>query len=95
MSGGYADCGDCVIDCGSRAAGNGLPAARFPHSISAACVAVALTLCCVTTAGDERTQPDAGGTWPPPWFGMIEGSETDLSERIDDILRAELGRHIS
>jgi hypothetical protein len=49
----------------------------------------------VTTAGDERSQPEAAGTWPPPWFGMIEGSEPDLSERIGDVLRAELGRDIS
>ncbi len=33
-----------------------------------------------------------GGEWPPAWFGAIEGSSPDLSERIDEILGAELGR---
>ncbi|MEV6409878.1 hypothetical protein [Kribbella sp. NPDC051718] len=39
----------------------------------------------------ERPQPT--GTWPPPWFGSVEGSRPDLSENHEDILRAELGRN--
>ncbi|GAA1549886.1 hypothetical protein [Kribbella lupini] len=37
-------------------------------------------------------RPRGSGTWPPAWFGSIEGSSTDISERADEILRAELGR---
>ncbi|TCO48438.1 hypothetical protein EV646_104257 [Kribbella antiqua] len=32
------------------------------------------------------------GSWPPSWFGAVAGSRPDLSEHIDDILRAEFGR---
>ena len=32
------------------------------------------------------------GNWPPSWFGAVAGSRPDLSEHIDDILRAEFGR---
>jgi hypothetical protein len=41
-------------------------------------------------AGAEPAQ--GTGEWPPAWFGAIEGSTPDLSERIDEILGAELGR---
>ena len=34
----------------------------------------------------------ASGAWPPPWFGSVEGSRPDLSEHLDDILRAEFVR---
>ena len=36
----------------------------------------------------------ATGTWPPAWFGSIEGTPPDLSEHIDDILGAEFGRNL-
>jgi hypothetical protein len=42
-------------------------------------------------AREERPQPT--GSWPPPWFGSVEGSRPDLSENHEDILRAELGRN--
>jgi hypothetical protein len=42
---------------------------------------------------EARTErPRVSGTWPPAWFGSIEGSSTDISERAEEILRAELGR---
>jgi hypothetical protein len=41
-------------------------------------------------ARSER--PRGSDTWPPAWFGSIEGSSTDISERADEILRAEMGR---
>jgi hypothetical protein len=42
---------------------------------------------------EARTErPRGSGTWPPAWFGSIEGSSTDISERADEILRAVLGR---
>jgi hypothetical protein len=34
----------------------------------------------------------SAGTWPPSWFGSVAGSRPDLSEHVDDILRAEFGR---
>jgi hypothetical protein len=33
----------------------------------------------------------AGGTWPPGWFGAGQAREPDISERVDEILRGELG----
>lgn len=42
---------------------------------------------------DVHPEPiSGGGEWPPAWFGAIEGSRPDLSEHVDEILRAELGR---
>lgn len=40
----------------------------------------------------QAPSPAGSGAWPPAWFGSIEGSRPDLSEHIDDILRAEFGR---
>ncbi|GAB3811880.1 hypothetical protein [Kribbella italica] len=40
----------------------------------------------------RNEHPRGSGTWPPAWFGSIEGSATDISERADEILRAEMGR---
>jgi anti-sigma factor RsiW len=31
------------------------------------------------------------GTWPPRWFGAAQAREPDISERVDEILRGELG----
>ncbi|WP_432941371.1 hypothetical protein ACQPXM_33480 [Kribbella sp. CA-253562] len=42
---------------------------------------------------EARTERSRGsGSWPPAWFGSVEGSSTDVSERVDEILRAEFGR---
>jgi hypothetical protein len=30
--------------------------------------------------------------WPPRWFGAAPGREPDISERVDEILRNEIGR---
>ena len=35
----------------------------------------------------------SSGTWPPAWFGSIEGTPPDFSEHIDEILSAEFGRN--
>ena len=32
------------------------------------------------------------GTWPPSWFGSVEGSRPDIAQRSEDILRDEFGR---
>jgi hypothetical protein len=37
----------------------------------------------------SRSRP---GIWPPAWFGSAEAREPDVSERIDEIPRAELGQ---
>jgi hypothetical protein len=43
---------------------------------------------------EARTERAQGtGTWPPAWFGSVEGSDPDLSEHIDEILSAEFGRN--
>ena len=43
---------------------------------------------------EARGQRRSGsGTWPPSWFGTVEGSRPDLSEHIDEILAAEFGRN--
>ena len=42
-------------------------------------------------ARTERAQ--GSGTWPPSWFGSVEGSRPDLSEHIDEILSAEFGHN--
>jgi hypothetical protein len=34
----------------------------------------------------------ASGTWPPRWFGAGQAREPDISERVDEILRGELGQ---
>jgi len=31
-------------------------------------------------------------SWPPAWFGIVEGSDGDLSERVEEILAADLGQ---
>jgi hypothetical protein len=31
-------------------------------------------------------------TWPPRWFGAGQAREPGISERVDEILRGELGR---
>ena len=42
---------------------------------------------------EARAQrPQGSGTWPPSWFGAVEGSRPDLSEHIDEVLAAEFGR---
>ncbi|MFI5697538.1 hypothetical protein ACIA58_37115 [Kribbella sp. NPDC051586] len=42
---------------------------------------------------EARTErPRKAGTWPPSWFGAVEGSRPDLSAHIDEILGAEFGR---
>jgi hypothetical protein len=33
-----------------------------------------------------------GSTWPPRWFGAGQAREPDISERVDEILRGELGQ---
>jgi len=33
-----------------------------------------------------------GGAWPPAWFAIAEGSATDVSERVEEILAEGLGR---
>jgi hypothetical protein len=33
-----------------------------------------------------------GGNWPPRWFGAGQAREPDISERVDEILRGEVGR---
>jgi hypothetical protein len=43
-------------------------------------------------AADKQSDKQPTGAWPPAWFGAVEGSRPDISEHIDDILRAELGR---
>jgi hypothetical protein len=30
--------------------------------------------------------------WPPAWFAIAEGSATDVSERVEEILAEGLGR---
>jgi hypothetical protein len=30
--------------------------------------------------------------WPPAWFAIADGSATDVSERVDEILAEGLGR---
>ncbi|WP_132192857.1 MULTISPECIES: hypothetical protein [Kribbella] len=42
--------------------------------------------------GAEEPADQPSAAWPPSWFGAVEGSRPDLSEHIDDILRAEFGR---
>lgn len=42
-------------------------------------------------ARTERPRP--AGSWPPAWFGSIDGTPPDLSEHIDEILSAEFGRN--
>jgi hypothetical protein len=32
-------------------------------------------------------------SWPPAWFAAAEGSSPDVSERAEEILGEELGRH--
>jgi hypothetical protein len=34
----------------------------------------------------------AAKAWPPAWFGIAEGSATDVSERVEQILSEGLGR---
>lgn len=42
---------------------------------------------------EARAQrPQGSGTWPPSWFGSVEGSRPDIAQRSEDILRAEFGR---
>ncbi|GAA1138729.1 hypothetical protein GCM10009630_42160 [Kribbella jejuensis] len=42
---------------------------------------------------EARTErPGAGGSWPPAWFGSVDGTPPDFSEHIDEILGSELGR---
>ena len=38
------------------------------------------------------TSRSAGSSWPPAWFGIAEGSATDVSERAEEILAEGLGR---
>jgi hypothetical protein len=33
-----------------------------------------------------------GGSWPPAWFAMAEGSADDVSERVEEIIAEGLGR---
>jgi hypothetical protein len=33
-----------------------------------------------------------GGSWPPAWFAMAEGSSDDVSERVEEIIAEGLGR---
>jgi hypothetical protein len=39
---------------------------------------------------DRATRSNAR-RWPPAWFGAATGREPDISERVDEILRDELG----
>jgi hypothetical protein len=39
-----------------------------------------------------RSRTAASRPWPPRWFGAAEARRPDVSERVDDILRDELGR---
>jgi hypothetical protein len=42
---------------------------------------------------EARAQrPQGSGTWPPSWFGAVEGSRPDIAQRSEDILRDEFGR---
>jgi hypothetical protein len=42
-------------------------------------------------ARTERPRP--AESWPPAWFGSIDGTPPDFSERIDEVLGAELGHN--
>jgi hypothetical protein len=35
----------------------------------------------------------SSGSWPPAWFGSVEGTPPDFTEHIDEILSAEFGRN--
>lgn len=39
-----------------------------------------------------RATPPEHRPWPPRWFGAAKARTPDVSEHIDDILRAELGQ---
>jgi hypothetical protein len=39
-----------------------------------------------------RTARPAGRRWPPAWFGAGIANDPHVSERIDEILRDELGQ---
>ncbi len=32
------------------------------------------------------------GSWPPAWFGIVDGSANDVSEQVEEILAEGLGR---
>lgn len=40
----------------------------------------------------SRTVAAAKQPWPPRWFGAAEARRPDVSERVEEILRDELGR---
>jgi hypothetical protein len=50
---------------------------------------VAAALAAVRAAG---RQAEPSSSWPPAWFGAVPGSASDVSERVDEILRDGLGR---
>lgn len=39
-----------------------------------------------------RQEKRPASLWPPAWFGSVRGSQPDVSERADEILREGLGR---
>ncbi|ASU82481.1 hypothetical protein CDO52_06505 [Nocardiopsis gilva YIM 90087] len=39
-----------------------------------------------------RAKLALAGGWPPAWFGAAESGETDLSQRVDDILAEGFGQ---
>jgi hypothetical protein len=39
-----------------------------------------------------RVVPKEARRWPPSWFGAANAREPDISERVDEVLRDELGR---
>jgi hypothetical protein len=54
-----------------------LPAEQVPSALAA-----------LRARGSKR----GASSWPPAWFGSVSGSQPDVSERIDEILREGLGR---
>jgi hypothetical protein len=39
-----------------------------------------------------RVAPPADRPWPPPWFGVAEGSRTDTAVRSEELLKDGFGR---